>query len=192
MDHDHIADGRIDGVRVRPLAPHVDSRGRLIEIYREGWNSVCHIVQFNAVASEANVLRGVHVHVRHVDHLVLVGGRMTLGLHDLRPWSPTAGASARMEIVAAIPRAVVIPPGVAHGFYFSEPSMHVYGVSSYWDPNDEIACRWDAAELGLAWPTSAPILSERDKEAPDYAACVDAFLRTWSRIHGSLPAGGAG
>jgi dTDP-4-dehydrorhamnose 3,5-epimerase len=149
------------------------------EIFREVWNLGCRPVQLNAIANVAGALRGVHVHVRHADYLVLIAGRMVLGLHDLRPWSPTARASCLTEIDASAPCAVVIPVGVAHGFFFPVPSVVVCGVSHYWDPADELGCRWDAAELNLAWPTRAPVLSDRDATAGDYAAFCKLFTDAW-------------
>ena len=74
-----------DGVQIHRLAPHNDLRGSVTELYRENWDLGCRLVQLNAVISTAGVLRGVHVHIRHVDHLVLLAGRMVLGLHDMRP-----------------------------------------------------------------------------------------------------------
>lgn len=180
-------DGLITGVVVKPLTAHCDTRGTLIEIYREAWELGCRPVQLNAVTSEPGVLRGVHVHVRHVDHLVVAAGSMMLGLHDMRPWSRTFGVSSQIQIEAKAPRAVVIPVGVAHGFYFPEPSILVYGVSSYWDPSDEIACRWDSKELALSWPTTTPTLSERDAQAPGYPVFAETFLQTWRRVHDVLP-----
>ena len=76
---------------------------------------------------------------------------------------------------------------MAHGFYFAEPSLLVYGASTYWNPDDEIACRWDAPELHLSWPTGAPILSEQDTVAGGYAAFNDRFLQRWVDVHGALP-----
>ena len=177
----------IDGVRFFELKPHHDSRGTVIEIYRQSWELGCPILQTNAVMSQADVLRGVHVHVRHSDHITVISGRMTLGLHDARPWSWTTGCSEQIDLDFAHPTAVVIPPGVGHGFYFSEPSLLIYGVSHYWNPEDEIACRWDAPELGLAWPASSPILSERDAQAPPYAVFQKQFLQAWASVYGSLP-----
>lgn len=177
----------IDGVVIHALTTHRDPRGDLTEIYRANWELGCQAVQFNVVTSAAGVLRGVHVHVRHVDHLIVAAGAMTLGLHDMRPWSPSAGRSWQVDLEASRPCATVIPPGVAHGFYFPVPSLHVYGVSDYWNPADEISCAWDCAELGIAWPTHAPTLSERDAQAPRYSAFVESFRQTWRSVHGALP-----
>jgi dTDP-4-dehydrorhamnose 3,5-epimerase len=112
---------------------------------------------------------------------------MTLGLHDLRPWSPTAGVSASIVLDAANPRAVIIPQGVAHGFCFLEPTLLVYGASDYYDPEDEIACRFDAPELALSWPVPAPVISQHDRDAPGYDAFRAAFLARWRHVHGAVP-----
>ena len=83
-----------EGVRVEKLETHTDDRGELTEIFRRSWDVAAEIVQWNAVASRPHALRGVHYHVLHDDYLVLLQGRMLLGLHDLRPDSPTARCSA--------------------------------------------------------------------------------------------------
>lgn len=152
-----------DGVELQGLKPNADSRGVFTELFRDSWGLSVAPVQWNAVRSEANVLRGVHAHWRHADYLTVVVGRAAVGLHDLREGSPTEGLGAVVELDAEAPAGLSIPPGVAHGFYFHEPSLHVYAVSHEWDPEDELGCRWDDPELDVAWPCSAPLLSERDR-----------------------------
>jgi dTDP-4-dehydrorhamnose 3,5-epimerase len=171
-----------DGVMVLPLRPHTDARGTLTEVHRDEWTPGAHAVQFNVVTSAAGVLRGVHVHVKHVDYLVVTSGRMLLGLHDLRDWSPTYRTSCMITLDGRQPKSVVTPCGVAHGFYFIEPSVHVYGVSHYWDTKDEIACRWDCPELGLRWPATTPLLSERDAAAGGYRQFTDTFRQAWANM----------
>jgi dTDP-4-dehydrorhamnose 3,5-epimerase len=153
-----------DRVALRPLAPHADDRGVFTELFRDSWALDVEPVQWNAVRSEANVLRGVHGHLRHEDYLTLVAGRATIGLHDLRPGSRTEGLGATVELDARKPAALVIPTGVAHGFYFHEPSVHVYAVSHEFDPADELGCRWDDPALGIEWPCAEPLLSQRDRD----------------------------
>jgi dTDP-4-dehydrorhamnose 3,5-epimerase len=182
---DRPINGLPDGVLVHALTPHRDARGSVTEIYRATWDLGCRPVQLNAVGSAAGVLRGVHVHVLHADHLVLLAGRMVLGLHDMRPQSSTLRMSCQFELDAEQPRAVAIPVGVAHGFYFPVPSILVYGLSREWDPSEDIGCRWDCAELGLAWPTKAPVLSERDAAAPGYSDAAATFEQAWAASYGT-------
>src|SRR5262249_12885831 len=141
-------------------------RGELTEIFRRAWDLSPEIVQWNAVASRAHAMRGVHLHVQHDDYLVVLQGRMLLGLHDLRDASPTAGCSALVELATSTSQVAFVPHGVAHGFYFPEPTYHVYGVTHYWDPADELGCRWDDPELAIPWPRIAPTLSPRDAGLP--------------------------
>jgi dTDP-4-dehydrorhamnose 3,5-epimerase len=63
------------------------------------------------------------------------------------------------------PVSVLIPPGVAHGFYFPIDSLHVYSMSTAWDPHDDDGCRWSDPGLGLTWSVEDPVLSERDASA---------------------------
>src|SRR5262249_45880376 len=136
---------------------------------RVEWRVGVEPVQWNAVWSEAGVVRGVHVHVRHEDYLTVPVGRASVGLRDLRRGSPSEGLTALLELGQDEPAALIIPRGVAHGFYFHEPSLHVYAVSEYWDPGDEHACRWDDPELEIPWPVATGGASERDQEAQTLA-----------------------
>ncbi|MGH3134478.1 MAG: dTDP-4-dehydrorhamnose 3,5-epimerase family protein [Gaiellaceae bacterium] len=164
-----------DGVELLQLEPHADSRGVFTELFRDSWGLQVAPVQWNAVRSEWNVLRGVHAHWRHADYLTVAVGRASIGLHDLREGSPTVGLGAIVQLAADEPAGLAIPPGVAHGFYFHEPSLHVYAVSHEWDPADELGCRWDDPELDLAWPCSEPLLSDRDRELGPLSRLRDAW-----------------
>lgn len=154
------------GVRLLELTSHVDERGVFTELFRSEWPTGIAPVQWNAVRSEPGVLRGVHVHARHDDYLTVPIGRATVGLCDLRPDSPTSGLAVCATLGADAPAALVIPHGVAHGFLFHEPSLHVYAVSHTWDPADELGCRWDDPGLGIPWPSVSPRLSDRDEALP--------------------------
>ena len=163
------------GVSLRTLTPHADDRGIFTELYRVSWDPAITPVQWNAVRSEANVLRGVHVHPRHTDYLIALSGSATIGLHDLRPGSPTEGVGTTVELDAREPHALVIPVGVAHGFYFHEQSMHVYAVSHEFDPADELGCRWDDPDLHIAWPCAEPLISRRDRELGSLSELHDVW-----------------
>jgi dTDP-4-dehydrorhamnose 3,5-epimerase len=162
-DHRREAEpASIHGVQVVPMTMHHDDRGSFTEVYRDEWGLAIDPVQWNTVESHRNVLRGVHVHLRHADFLMLLQGRASIGLCDLRSDSPTHRRSTVVSLSGLERSGVVIPSGVAHGFYFHEASIHLYAVSRYWDPADELGCRWDDDQLGIDWPCSAPVLSSRD------------------------------
>jgi dTDP-4-dehydrorhamnose 3,5-epimerase len=164
------------GVTIHELTPHADDRGVFTELYRVSWRLGIEPVQWNAVCSRENVLRGVHAHWRHEDYLTLVSGSATIGFYDLRPRSETEGHATTITLAANTPRAITLPPGVAHGFFFHEPSIHVYSVSHDWDMADELGCRWDDPALGISWPCSDPVLSERDRGLGSLAELTTAWL----------------
>jgi dTDP-4-dehydrorhamnose 3,5-epimerase len=172
-----------DGVVLHELASHRDARGSFTEVFRHEWDVGVAPVQWNAVSSEAGTLRGVHVHIRHDDYLIVLKGRASVGLRDLREGSPTEGSSVLVELAEDLPAALVIPHGVAHGFYFHEPSLHLYAVTHYWNVADELVCHWADPELEIDWPARPTVISERDATAQrlgdliEQLAPVQHFLR---------------
>jgi dTDP-4-dehydrorhamnose 3,5-epimerase len=169
------------GCSLRRLATHGDERGAFTELFRREWETGVDPVQWNVVRSEPGVLRGVHVHIRHDDYLTLPEGRATIGLRDLRRDSATAGLSALVELRGDDLQALTIPHGVAHGFLFHEPSLHVYAVTRYWDPEDELACHWADPDLELAWPERPTLVAPRDEAAPPLSDLL-ARLEPWQPL----------
>lgn len=153
------------GAAVRALTMHADDRGVFTEVFRREWPTGVDPIQWNIVRSEPGVLRGVHVHVRHADYLLIVDGRATVGLRDLRTASPTFGLTTMLDLDASRLEALTIPPGVAHGFCFPVAAAHLYSVSHYWDTADELGCCWHDAGLEMTWPVDEPHVSPRDRDA---------------------------
>jgi dTDP-4-dehydrorhamnose 3,5-epimerase len=120
-------------------------------------------------------LRGVHVHPFHSDFLTVISGHLQLCVHDIRKDSPTCGHGTLLSLTGVEPLLAFVPPGVAHGFYFAEPTTYVYGLTTPWSMDEEIGCRWDSPELGITWPVTNPVLSERDAAAGSYADMVKGF-----------------
>lgn len=178
----------IDGIEVHDLTTHRDDRGDLTELYRSDRTVAPPFLQWNVVTSRAGSLRGMHCHVGHSDHLCVIDGELVLGLHDLRPGSPTEGSGVVARLGART-AAVTIPPGVAHGFCFERPTTYVYGLSAHWSLEAELGCRWDDPELALVWPAGlSPILSPRDRDAGPLAEMRDEVRRRLSGGHGDRPA----
>lgn len=153
------------GAMLHRLTPHLDHRGVFTEVFRAEWPVPMEPKQWNLAHSEAGVLRGVHVHPRHDDYLVLARGRASVGLRDLRRGSPTEGRALVVPLDANEPAGLFIPHGVAHGFYFHEASTHLYAVSHYWDTADELGCLWSDPALEIPWPMETATVSEHDAGA---------------------------
>ena len=125
------------------------------------------------VNSDENVLRGVHVHRNHTDYLIHIRGSALLALRDLRKGSPTEGLVSLLAATESRLEVLLIPPGVAHGFYFREPSTQILAVTAYWNPEDEVGCHYADPALKIPWPGKAPILSGRDRSLPLLSDILD-------------------
>jgi dTDP-4-dehydrorhamnose 3,5-epimerase len=170
------------GVEVSDLTSFQDARGELVEIYREAWLDQPHAVQWTLLRCEGGSMRGVHVHPRQDDYVVPVSGTIWLGVHDLRPGSPTAGTATVVELPCTTPCAATIPRGVAHGFLAIEAATMLVAVNRAYEHGvDELGCRWDDADLGLTWPPIADVtLSDRDRTAGSLAALREQVSQCWS------------
>jgi dTDP-4-dehydrorhamnose 3,5-epimerase len=163
------------GVKLHKLVTHQDDRGAFTEIFRDSWGLGGRPVQWNMVRSEANVLRGVHVHRKHSDYVLMAEGEMTLILHDIRSNSSARGLTTLIKLQSADLHMAVIPVGVAHGFYFPKRACHIYAVTHGFDGSDEFGCHWQDDNLGIRELCANPKLSKRDSTAGSYAQMVDAY-----------------
>lgn len=160
----------ISGVGLVRLQTLADHRGNLTELFRASWfEGYPPFVQWNIVRSHANSLRGVHVHLQHIDLLFVISGGMTLVLKDLRRNSPTFLREERHELNESPVVGVLTPTGVAHGFYHPETTIFVYGVTHYFSTDDELGFRWNDADCDLFDRHLTPLLSPRDASAGSLA-----------------------
>jgi dTDP-4-dehydrorhamnose 3,5-epimerase len=166
------------GVAMRPLRMHSDDRGRVGEIFRAEWLTGAAPLQWSMTASEGSVMRGVHLHLRHDDYIVVLQGDVQLGLRDLRPGSPTDGRSALVDLHGSRPAALIVPHGVAHGLLILTPAIYVLGASHYYDADDELGCHWQDRALELRWALPDAKLSARDAALPPLRE-VAPRVRPW-------------
>ena len=154
-----------EGVQFYPLDTHVDNRGELTVLYNRQWQITFDIAQLNFVNSLKNSFRGLHVHPKNSDHICVLKGKLSLGLKDVRKSSPTFGLASLHDLTMVKPEVCIIPPGVAHGFYFTEDTSFCTGHSHEWDPEENFGFHWNSPALDIDWPMTDPILSERDAKA---------------------------
>jgi dTDP-4-dehydrorhamnose 3,5-epimerase len=101
---------------------------------------------------------------------------------DIRRGSPTFGKSVGVVLSGDNLRQLYIPPGFAHGFCVTSPTVHVeYKCTEFYDQKDEMAVAWDDPQIGIRWPIAEPVLSARDQAAPRLAE-IEARLPAFATI----------
>jgi dTDP-4-dehydrorhamnose 3,5-epimerase len=162
------------GVSTITLTTHSDRRGDITEIFRNEWLDTPSPVQWLVSRTEANSLRGVHVHAWHWDYYFVVAGELIVALHDLRPLAQKLSSMLRLSGDRS--QLVAVPPGVAHGLYAPGDAVFLVGTSEYYNPDDNKGCRWNAPELGFDWPCTDPQLSDRDRVAGSYVELRNSLI----------------
>ncbi len=159
----------ISGVYTVPLRGHADDRGRFTEVFRKEWFHWVNFdrLQSNHSESRANVLRGLHYHLRQIDYWHVTSGMIRVGLADLRPSSPTYRAVTTLDIGENNRHGLFIPEGVAHGFVALTDVSLIYYVNQYYDGgSDENGVAWNDPDLNVQWGVDQPLLSPRDANNP--------------------------
>ena len=91
---------------------------------------------------------------------------------DLRRSSPTFKKWIGIYLDEQKPYAIYIPRGCAHGFYAITNCEVTYLADNPFSKKHDCYLKWDDPEIGIKWPFSdEPILSEKDKNALNFAEC---------------------
>jgi dTDP-4-dehydrorhamnose 3,5-epimerase len=151
-----------------------DDRGFFLETFQSDRYKAVGItdsfVQDNQSRSTRGILRGLHFLVKQPQAqliTVLRGRVFDVGV-DIRPKSATFGRWFGVELSdSGGARQIYMAPGFAHGFcVLSDFADLHYKTSLIYDPGDEGGIVYNDPEIGIQWPTNAPILSRRDAKYP--------------------------
>ena len=161
------------------ISPRVrtDSRGFFMETYKHSEFAAAGapdiFVQENHSRSARGVLRGLHFQRSpHAQTKLIrvVSGRIFDVAVDVRQDSPTRGKWVGVELSADDRQLVYIPGWCAHGFcVLSEHAEVVYHTSAEYSPDHESGLVWNDQALGIRWPVTDPLVSDRDKQWPTLA-----------------------
>lgn len=159
------------------LEPDVygDRRGYFMESYNkdilEKRGIKLNFVQDNqSLSAEPGVLRGLHYQLNPKAQTKLI--RVLTGaiydvIVDVRKSSPTFGQWVGVILSEHNHRQLLVPKGFAHGFCTLVPNTQVlYKVDEYYSPENDRGILWNDPALGIDWPTSRPILSDKDQRHP--------------------------
>ena len=117
-------------------------------------------------------IRGMHFQVAPALEAKLV--RCTRGalfdvVVDLRPESPTYRRWYGAELTADNGRMLYVPEGCAHGFQTLQDGSEVfYQISAPYSKEHAAGVRWDDPAFGISWPYPDPLMSDRDRDYPDF------------------------
>jgi dTDP-4-dehydrorhamnose 3,5-epimerase len=149
-----------------------DDRGFFMETYRADQfrelGLPIDFVQDNHSRSVKGVLRGLHFQWDPpMGKLMRVPfGSAFLVAVDLRKDSPTLGRWAGVECSAENRRQVWAPAGFARGFcVLSDAAEIQYKCTGMYNGKAESGILWNDPAIGINWPVTDPILSEKDTRA---------------------------
>ena len=129
-------------------------------------------VQDNHSRSAGGTIRGLHLQLQHPQGKLIrvIEGEIFDVAVDVRRGSPTFGRWVGVMLSAGNFKQCYIPKGFAHGFAVVSPMAQVeYKCTDIYDAASEIGIAWDDPALGINWPLSTPVLSERDRRHPRLA-----------------------
>lgn len=151
------------GVFVKCITSIIEPRLRLAEVFY--------------TQSAQGVLRGMHLQEPPYEQYKLLfctAGQAFDVITDLRVGSPTFGKSLTMRLDPGLPTAVLIPPGVAHGFLaLADNTTIIYLTSSLYSASHDSGVLWSS--LGITWPAAPAIISDRDRALPPLAEYKSPF-----------------
>jgi dTDP-4-dehydrorhamnose 3,5-epimerase len=163
----------LDGVVIVEPKVFADPRG----FFLETWNAERYgaaglpsaMVQDNLSSSARGVLRGLHYQYPEPQGKLVyaLAGEVFDVAVDIRVGSPTFGRWVGVTLSADNKRQLFIPAGFAHGFCTtSEQALFAYKCTHLYRPQYDRGLAWNDPEIGVRWPIAAPLLSEKDAQAP--------------------------
>ena len=163
---------RLGDVKVIKLNCHDDHRGYFMRTFDRHFfieNKISHdFVQCNeSFSKKKHTIRGLHyqLHPNSETKVVSVSQGSILDVFvDLRKGSKTFGRWDSVRLSALNRKVLCVPKGFAHGFCTLTDNCKVhYLVDSMYNSESEGGILWNDKDLGINWPTTNPIISEKDK-----------------------------
>jgi dTDP-4-dehydrorhamnose 3,5-epimerase len=170
---------RLHGVFLITAIPNRDERGFFVrtycfETFRRYGTSFGNVRQTSISFNRfARTLRGLHWQAEEKPEGKIVRalqGCVFDVIVDLRRDSATYCQWIATELDGDAYNAVLIPPGCAHGFLTLVENCTVeYVMDTDYDQNLARGCRWNDPAFDIRWPFCPVVISERDKNWPDFA-----------------------
>lgn len=167
----------IEGLIVVEPTVFGDERGFFMETYHQAKFAEAGIklpfVQLNHARSVKNTLRGLHFQSPNAQGKLvrcLFGEIYDVGV-DIRRGSPTFGKWFGINLSAENKLQLYVPPDFAHGYcVISDFAEVMYSCTDLYAPQNEGGIIWNDPDLAIPWPTTDPLLSQKDRKNPTWKA----------------------
>ncbi|MGE5342988.1 MAG: dTDP-4-dehydrorhamnose 3,5-epimerase [Candidatus Omnitrophota bacterium] len=162
---------RLNGVLLIKHPKFEDFRGTFTEIYNYGEyrekGIEIRFVRDAISTSDQHVLRGIHYDDKTWKLIQCMYGRIYVVVVDMREGSPTYLQWLSFILTSQNRYQVLVPPHFGNGhLVLSDECIFHYKMTEYYDPANERTLRWDDPKAHIHWPIKAPVLSEKDANAP--------------------------
>ncbi|MCR8679288.1 MULTISPECIES: dTDP-4-dehydrorhamnose 3,5-epimerase family protein [Campylobacter] len=118
------------------------------------------------IHSKNNVIRGIHGDKNTYKFATCVYGEIHQVVVDCNEDSQTYLQYEEFIINADNQKMILVPAGFGNAHYVSSKSAVYYYKCAYkgeyTDANEQFTYAWNDPRIGIKWPTTNPILSERD------------------------------
>lgn len=178
-----VIESPFPGCFLLQAAQSSDARGsftKLISVgpgYEDGIPDALSLGEVFLTRSRLGVLRGMHLQEPPFDQHKLVYCLEGLAydvLVDLRRGSPTESLIYASELSPDTAQAILVPPGVAHGFLaLADATSMLYCTTRPYSPEHDSGVRWDS--IGARWPRQPDTVSARDLGLPALGQYVSPF-----------------
>jgi dTDP-4-dehydrorhamnose 3,5-epimerase len=160
-----IVETSLSGVLLIDTTWHGDNRGSFAEVHNQrefAEFGIPPMVQTNESYSVGRVLRGLHLQTGQGKLVRCLVGAVFDVVVDA-----SSGKHEVFQLDGSDDTQIYIPPGYLHGFqtYLAGCARVLYSCTTHYEPANEFTVVWNDPDIGIDWPITEPILSERDASA---------------------------
>ncbi len=165
----------LKGAYIIEAKPYIDERGLFARTFcKNEFQEIGHdkeFVQFNhSITLKKGTIRGMHYQLPPFSEIKLircVRGSVYDVIIDLRNDSPTYLRYTAVELTESNMYSLYIPQGFAHGFQTLEDNTQlIYHHTAFYTPGYEAGIRYNDPEIGISWPLSLTLITEKDLNHP--------------------------
>lgn len=168
-----VTSTNIEGLFIIEPTVFSDNRGDLFESYNDevfAANGLdMRFVQDNESSSKQNVLRGMHVNVKHPQGKLIrvLDGEILDVVIDLRKDSTTYMSCYSILLSNDNKKQLYIPEGMGHGYLALKDARILFKTTTHYIPGDEMGFAWDSKAITIDWGIEEPVQNDRDNKSRD-------------------------